>query len=106
MKIVIGTVLALLLSVTAFAKDVVYTACTADTKAVQLAVTLNDDVIAQDNAVIAHVGKAFSTAATQLTAEALMGREGFIVFINELSDVDRLAITGITAPTVIEGSCK
>lgn len=103
-RIVIGTVLALLISVTAFAKALTITACTEDKKAVALEVVINDTIAAQ-HPVEDHITVAFNVAASVMTAEELLGEKGFKTFASQLDEIDSYAIEGLTAPTVT-GSCK
>lgn len=105
-NIVIGTVLALMLAVTAYAKDVTYKACTADNKPVVLAVTLNDQVIAQRPEVDATIRTAFTNAAAALSAEALQSNVGFEAFVDGLDEISWLAIEEVVAPIVLSGTCN
>lgn len=103
MKKLIALVLALTFGATLLAKDLTYTACTSDKKVAALAVTIADDAPAT---VEAEVKTAFEDAAKGLTAEAPLGREGFLAFVAGLTDEarDNMALSG---PPVLTGdNCK
>lgn len=107
MKILVATVLALLVSASVFAQDFAFRACTSDNKLVVLAVNLDPESVAADTRIPGIVAKAFTVAATDLTAEQLVGREGAIAFFSGLSDVAKAAILEIYgAPKILDGACK
>lgn len=107
MKLIVATVLALLVSATAFAQDFAFRACTSDKKIAVLAVNLNPESIAADTRIPGQIAKVFTDAATGLTAEQLVGREGAIAFFTGLSDEAKAAITEVYgAPKILDGACK
>lgn len=106
-KFVIGTVIAVLLSVTACAKDFTYKACTKDNKLVSTVIELDDEKIAADTRIPAYIDRAFTQAASELTAEAFQSYEGYLTFVSYIRDEDADAIVGdIKAPQVIADSCN
>lgn len=103
-RIVIGTVLALLVSVVAFAKTANFVACTTDNQLAVLTIQLNDQIIAQ-HPVETHIAVAFTAAASSMTAADLVTSAGFVMFRAGLDDIDIKAVEDMSAP-LISGSCK
>lgn len=103
-SVVLAIALALAVSTAVFAKEVTFTACTQDGKAVDLLVDIND-AVATTHPVQDHINTAFLAAATTLTADQLLSGVGFEVFKSGLDETDVSAIDDLTAPVVI-GTCK
>ena len=100
-RIVAVVCLVAALTVTAFAKAVDYAACTADHVTAVLSVTLKDEILKTVPQMERQVGEAFARAASQLTAEALVGPEGYQTFLRELTEETNAAIEDIAGPPAI-----
>lgn len=103
-KTVFAAALALSLATVAYAAQTTFNACTQDGKAVTLLVDIND-TIAKTHPVADHINTAFTYAANNLSAEALLDEPGFSTFAAHLDETDFEAIDGLEAPVVI-GTCK
>lgn len=103
-SILIAFVVALTMGASLLAKDLTFTACTADQKIAELTVTLVDDASTSTEV---NVRTAFVNAAKGLTAEALQARDGFVAFKAGLSAADWDAIVSLSGPPdIVAGSCK
>ena len=101
-----ATLLALLLlGTTLLAADHKFSGCTSDQKEAVLALVLNDEAVAADKTVVGHIASAFRSTAAALTAEALIGQEGYQLFWSSLDETDKAAIASFAGPPVIQGSC-
>ncbi len=101
--IVISAILVCFLAVSAFAKTVNFTACTADGKPAILTTVITDTA---SIAVSANVAKAFTDAAAALPADRLIAFEGFKLFVAGLSDEAKENVQVPEAPAIEKGSCK
>ena len=100
-RIVSATVIAMLLTVPVLAKDVAFTACTADHLTAGLGVTLNDQALAAQPSLEQDVATAFAKTAAELPAEALVEAIGYQTFLSHLSDTTKQAIDDIVGPPVL-----
>ena len=86
---------AALLTTTVSAKDIVVSGCTKDQKAVVLTIDVKDET---SDAVAADIRQVFASTARSLTAAVLLSQEGFVAFINGLTEEDYDAIQEIAGP--------
>lgn len=102
----ITLIITLLVTVTIFAKDVSYSACTEDGKVVTLGVSFYDEALVTNHPVELHVKMSFEKTSSLLSSEALVGSEGFEVFTSFLDATDMAAISDIAGPPSISGACQ
>ena len=102
-RLFLAVALALSLSTVALAKELALTGCTLDKQAVAVVI---DVVDITDHPVAEHIQTAFANAASQLTAEELLGEPGFVTFVSGLDETDFTAINYIAGPPTVTGTCK
>ena len=101
MKTLIAALFAITLGTTmVLAQDVNVSGCTADKHGVTSTMTLDDADVKSHPEAPAHVQRAFSNAASGLSAQDFLYNGGFQAFLNGLDDDDYDAIENITTPVV------
>jgi len=104
-RLFLAVVLALAVSVSAFASSAfTATGCTTDAQGVAIVVEVNDE-LADKHPVMAHIKAAFENAAKILTAAELQSEVGFYTFVGGLDEFDFQAIEDLIPPAVT-GTCK
>lgn len=108
MKKLVLVLVLMLASISLQAKDIAYTACTADNKVTVLNIVLNDQNLKSNPSAEKAIGYVFVSVAKGLSAAQLTGHEGYVAFITSLAEPDREVIDHLTGPPlIIEGmSCK
>lgn len=102
MKFITALTFVLLLSASVFAKEALFTACTADNKVVALQADISEELQAKHD-VVAHVAKAFEDTAPKFTYEQLLSETGFKAFMDALDHIDTAALSFDEGPRVVEG---
>ena len=88
-----------------YAKDVSYTACTADQLTATLSVVLNDVALADQPGIEQRIGIAFTRVAGSLTAEVLVSAEGYQAFVNQLAADAVAAMVILGPPAITQDAC-
>ena len=102
-KLFLALLMALSIAVSISAKTFSATGCTADHKAVSLGIDIKDDTLA---AIRAGITAAFAKTAAAMSYEVLLSSEGFMAFVNSLSEEEYNAIDSLSGPPEITGECK
>lgn len=104
-QILLALALALTLSVSTFAAEIQFIACTLDKKVVSSVMDVNEE-LDPNHPITVHIQMAFEGAAKGMTVEELQSQAGFDAFRAGLDATDHEAIVTIfTGPTVI-GVCE
>jgi hypothetical protein len=102
-RTLVAFIVALFVATGAIAGTLTSVACTADHKSASLTLLTVDGT---SKVIEDEIKAAFQKTATSLSADELVGPDGFDAFISKLSEEDFEAISELTGPPTIGGACK